>query len=684
MSQCITWLAATLLAIAATAAAAPADPYADARQQFLAAWTGVDNPPPEPAPADSEALRSYPLYSYLQAGRLEHQLKALPAASTTAWPAAKTDASTAASAAASPASTPDSVAPAPLPLDSAIESFLAPLGDQPVTRALRHAWLASLANRRVWVKYLDAYMPGRDGGDDALRCQSFAARIATGRTEGLSADIISTWLTPKGLPDTCDAAFDWLRARDALGNDLIERRARLALANGESGLARFLARSLPAETAAPLLQWADLIEQPGKAVEALIATPSRAVETDALLDGWARFARADTEAAAARLPALIEARKLDQRGASPFVLAVALAQSWSRTPGAVENFARVDPDDFDERAYEWRARAALWAGDWASVRKAIEAMPEALRKQNRWRYWAARSAEQLGDEATAQLGYAAVVPTDNWYAVLAAARLRQSFAPHPQPLSLDEIGIISLGTEPGFVRAHELLLCQLNNEASTEWRTALDAQPPERQVLAVGLAARWGWHHQAIAAAARQGLFNDYNLLYPRPFDAEVHAAAARTGLGEDLIYAIIRQESLYRADAGSRADALGLMQLLPGTARRTARRWDLPVPSRASLLIPAVNVPLGAATLKDLLDRAAGQTPLAVGGYNAGPGAVRRWLPPAPMETDRWVENIPFNETRAYVQRVAWHSLVFAWLGDRKPRDVSSWLGTIESPTAD
>jgi soluble lytic murein transglycosylase len=666
------WIAILALAAAATAAAAQTDPYADAREQFLAAWAGVDLPPPEPAAAESEALRSYPLYPYLQAGRLQHQLKALP----TALPATSSAPST--------AGTPDGAAPSPLPLDFAIESFLAPLGDQPVTRALRHDWLASLAMRHVWAKYLDVYSPERDGSDDTLRCQSFAARIALGRVDGLAAAITESWLSPKPLPETCDAAFDWLRARNALGDDLIERRARLALANGESGLGRFLARSLPSATAAPLLQWADLIEQPGKAVDALIATPSRAVENDALLDGWTRFARGDSEAAAARLPALIEARKLNPRGTSPFVLAVALAQSWSRMPGALENFARVDPDDFDERAHEWRARAALWAGDWPSVSKAIEAMPEALRNQNRWRYWAARSAQQLGDRATAQQGYAAVVPTDNWYAVLAAARLGEAFAPHPQALSVDEAGIVSLGTEPGFVRAHELLLCQLNNEASNEWRTALDAQPPERQLLAVGLAARWGWHQQAIAAAARQGLFNDYGVLYPRPFDAEVRAAAARTGLDEDLIYAIIRQESLYRADAGSRAGALGLMQLVPETARRTAKRWGLPAPSRASLLIPSVNVPLGAATLKDLLDRAAGQVPLAVGGYNAGPGAVRRWLPPAPMETDRWVENIPFNETRAYVQRVAWHSLVFAWLDDRKPRDVSNWLGTIQAPAAD
>jgi soluble lytic murein transglycosylase len=186
---------------------------------------------------------------------------------------------------------------------------------------------------------------------------------------------------------------------------------------------------------------------------------------------------------------------------------------------------------------------------------------------------------------------------------------------------------------------------------------------------------------QAIAAAARQGLFNDYDVLYPRPYDADVRKAAALSGLPEELVYAIIRQESLYRSDAASKAGALGLMQLLPETARRTANRAGLPQPTRAALLVPAVNIPLGAAFLGYLVDRAGGQDVLAIAGYNAGPGAVRRWLPAAPLDTDVWVENIPFNETRAYVQRVAWHELVFAWLVDRKPRETAHWLGVVRAP---
>lgn len=647
-------------AAAPAASAGASDPDAAARAEFLAAWSTVATTPRDNAPPDSDALRRYALYPYLQAARLERGLEQLPA------PPAGTAPTT------------------PLPVDTQIESLLAALGDQPVARSLRRDWLQNLAARRAWTQYLDAYQWERDDGDVGLRCASFNARIALDRTQDLPASVVATWLTGRSLPNSCDPAFDWLRARGTLGNELVQQRARLALANGESALARFLAKSLPAPTAAPLLQWASLIDSPQASVQALVAGPDRPVEPQALLDGWQRFARADAAAAADLFPSLVAARKLDDVAASPYALAVALAQSWSRLPRALEFFARVRLEDFDERAHEWHARAALWAGDWARATQAIAAMPESLRTQNRWRYWAARAAEVRGDAAAARAGYAAVVGTDNWYAVLAAARLKQPYAPTLQPLPLDDAQIAMLATAPGFVRAHELLLCQLDGEAGTEWRAATEKLTPAEQLQAVGLAARWGWHIQAISDAAKQRVFNDYDLLYPRPYDDDVRAAAARTGLPPELIYAIIRQESLYRANAGSKAGALGLMQLLPGTAARTARKFDLPVPTRASLLIPSVNIPIGAAELRSLIDRADGQVPLATAGYNAGPAAARRWLPPSPMATDTWVENIPFNETRLYVQRVAWHTLVFAWLADRRPRDVSSWLGTIQAPAVD
>src|SRR5690606_9130946 len=179
----------------------------------------------------------------------------------------------------------------------------------------------------------------------------------------------------------------------------------------------------------------------------------------------------------------------------------------------------------------------------------------------------------------------------------------------------------------------------------------------------------------------QQRIFNDYALLYPQPYDREVHSASRLTSLQPELIYGVMRQESLYRADAVSSAGARGLLQLLPETARRTARAWKRPRPSTADLLEPRVNVPLGAAQLRMLLDRFDGQIPVALAGYNAGPNAAARWLPSTSIESDIWIENIPYNETRTYVQRVLWHSIVFAWLRTGKAQRTDAWVTRIGPP---
>ena len=627
-------------------AAADSDPLADGRRQFLAAIAAADSAAPGAAAADSEVLRAYPLYPYLVSARLQKQLDDPDAA-------------------------------------PAIRAFIDTYGSQPAGLSLRRQWLMALAISKRWDDYLSVYLADLDDSV-AARCNAYTARIALGRTDGLAKLVIAEWDVPKSVPETCDPAFDWLRARGLLTPELIEHRARAALMAGESGLARYLAKSLPASAAAPILQWAELITNPKGSIDALIASPETGVEPDALLAGWRRFARKDADAAADLYPSLLVARRLDTpEAASPYAIAVGVQLALSRRPRALQFFTMGQPADFDELSWEWQVRAALWAGDWARARDAVAAMPEDLRSQNRWRYWAARSAEQLGDKKASSQGYAEVMPTDNWYAVLSAARLGKRFAPTLVPMGLNDKEMDRLAAQPAFVRARELVLCDMEPLAIGEWRAAYAELARPEQVQAIGLAARWEWYLQAIAAAAKLRIFDDYDVLYPRPYDPEVRRGASLTGLPPDLIYAIIRQESLYRADARSSAGALGLMQLLPATARHTAKAWDLPLRSTASLLQPSVNVPLGSAYLRSMYDRNGAQASLAIGSYNAGPGAIRRWLPEAPMAMDIWVENIPYNETRGYVQRVSWHMIVFGWLGDRKPRDVSGWLGTIRAPNA-
>jgi soluble lytic murein transglycosylase len=214
--------------------------------------------------------------------------------------------------------------------------------------------------------------------------------------------------------------------------------------------------------------------------------------------------------------------------------------------------------------------------------------------------------------------------------------------------------------------------------ANVEWAYGYEMLPQTARQQAVQLASRWGWHDQAITTAAQQRLFNDYALLYPQPYDRQVRAAAQVSKLPPELIYSVMRQESLYRADAVSSAGARGLLQMLPDTARRTATAWKLPRPSPDALFDPDVAITLGAANLSTLIDRFRGQTVVALAAYNAGPNAASRWIPQQAVEADVWIENIPYNETRTYVQRIVWHNLVFSWLKTGEPQKPDGWLAPV------
>lgn len=114
-------------------------------------------------------------------------------------------------------------------------------------------------------------------------------------------------------------------------------------------------------------------------------------------------------------------------------------------------------------------------------------------------------------------------------------------------------------------------------------------------------------------------------------------------------------------ADARSHVGASGLMQLMPATAKETARRFGIPLSSPQQVLNPNVNIQLGAAYLSQIYAQFNGNRVLASAAYNAGPGRVRQWLRDAGhLSFDVWVENIPFDETRQYVQNVLTYSVIY------------------------
>ena len=160
-------------------------------------------------------------------------------------------------------------------------------------------------------------------------------------------------------------------------------------------------------------------------------------------------------------------------------------------------------------------------------------------------------------------------------------------------------------------------------------------------------------------------------LYYPRAFSSEIDTLAARFGIPDHVLYALIREESYFDPRAVSSAGAIGLSQLMPVTADQVARKLGLQDPD---LRHPATNLEIGARHLKDLL-RSAGSVPKALLAYNAGLTRVRSWEKTAKgLPLDLFLEAVPFEETREYLRKILVSAVMYARLySDRDPRETAS-----------
>jgi len=630
---------AALLSILAACAAASANtpPQQTAGpEEFIAAMQRVRMNLPEPP--DSPTLKNYPIYDYLVAARLRRDL----------------------------ISTPDDA------VDPPIDQFLRAHAGQPVARTLRHEWLASLAQRRRW----DWFLPrSADVADPQLVCDRLVGRLATGDTDRLAAEALARWSIPQQQPQECASVFAWLRTQGLLTPTRQESRARAALLAENEPVAREFIAEVPAERAAPLMQWLQLLEAPKSGLNLLVMTPAVPVEPEALVAGFTRLSNTDWASASVLLPLLLARPDVTPALQSRLRRAAALGAAYARQPGAVAAFSQLSPDAIDAQVQEWRVRAALWEGDYDRALEWIAQMPSGLASQPRWRYWRARAVAATAGPETAAPLFADIAGMRDYHGYLAADRLHQTYNLNIQPSADDAAVQAELAAEPGLVRAHTLFDCDMAEDAGAEWSAVLASARPALKVQAAHLASRWGWYAQAIATLAQADDWDDVPLRYPRPYIALIEDAGKLTQVPADWILAVMRQESLFRKDAVSRADARGLMQMQPATVRAVAKRWHLPAPSRDGLFDPAVAVPLGAAYVRELLDRYGNQLGLSLAAYNAGPVSVARWLPLQAVDADIWIENIPYSETRSYVQHVLEHIVAFAVVRNAEPPRLSALL---------
>jgi soluble lytic murein transglycosylase len=290
-------------------------------------------------------------------------------------------------------------------------------------------------------------------------------------------------------------------------------------------------------------------------------------------------------------------------------------------------------------------------------------------------YWRGRAAEAAGKTALSKRFYeAAAQHVTTYYGQLSRARLGMTDLPVSEPLQGDMMVRAAL-EQRGIVQAIRLLYALDERDLATTilGEFAKRVEGADAMVALSHIATSLG-DTRAELVVGKRALYRGFALEWAAfPTTGVPQFEAIGNSVERPMTYAIARQESAFEADAVSSAGARGLMQLMPATAKLTAQRAGLPYDLDRLTSDPAYNATLGTAHLGDLVAYWRGSYLLTFAAYNAGPGNVRKWIAAygdprsEGVDTVDWVERIPFEETRNYVQRIMENLQVYRHiLGDR------------------
>jgi len=560
-----------------------------------------------------------------------------------------------------------------------VREFLTAYEGSLLASRLRRDWLRQLAKAGHWQSYLADYRPQ---SDPVLQCWQISARIETGALEGVVADATRLWLVGKSQPAQCDRAFDFLDREGAINDELRYARIRLALANNQPRLARYLARSLAdAGLGATAAAWIEAHANPHKALTHAALTDDTPRTREVVIHAISRIARTNVDHASNAWNRLADKYTFsaEEHGKVRAIIGVAAARA--EHPEQIALLAAVPREAVDDTVEKYRIRQGIRLRAWKELAQWTLTDPVGDTNVLRWRYWHARALQQLGQVDAANARFRELAQQRDYYGFLSADQLDAENRMNDHPIAPTPAETTAISARPGIVRARELFLIDLPFKARREWAFEVDHMSPRDLEVAAHLVNQWGWYDRAILALGKAASYDDLEVRFPVEHEALIRSYAAKRQVPAAVLYAIIRTESAFMDDARSPAGALGLMQVMPATGRETARRIGATLPSARALLNPEKNVMIGSAYLKQVLDRFDGSFSMAAAAYNAGPHRVRSWLPESGcVPADIWVDTIPFTETRRYVRRASFYATVYQWRLDEPIERISSRLTAVNA----
>ncbi len=576
-----------------------------------------------------------------------------------------------------------------------VEAFMARYPGSYQEDRLRNDWLLLLGQRRDWAAFAAQYPKYRMGDDKDVRCYALliehlenpaaAARIAD--------DVRKNWFAQREASDGCRAAAERLVGSKNLTAQDVWQKARLAMEANRPRAAREAVQIIAPEA---LSLVAELNNNPAQFLTGKMIAISK-VRKEIIVLALIKMATSDADGAA---------RMLDDKWGMQLT---AEERNWvwgqigkqaatRLSSDALGYFAKVSRDtDLNDDMLGWKVRAALRASReprWPLVLASINAMSEDARRDPTWVYWKARALLSTAPIAAASAPIApqraealallqSIASVRGFYEQLALEDLGQKINVPARPAALAPEEKEMARLNAGLNRAAYAIAIGLRPDGVREWNYSTNLHQrggmSDRELLAAAQFAcdRAIWD-RCINTSERTKTEIDFEQRFPTPFREPVTRRSRDIGLDPAYVYGLIRQESRFIMDARSSVGASGLMQVMPATARETARHIGLTGFTADQINDRDTNIIIGTAYLKRALDDFGGSMPLAAAAYNAGPGRPRNWRNGPVLEAAIWAENVPFSETRDYVKKVLSNTTNYAALLTGQPQSLKARLGSV------
>ena len=567
--------------------------------------------------------------------------------------------------------------------DTEIQQFLTQYAGTYAEDRLRNDWLLQLGREREWRTFAQEYPRFRMNDDREVRCYALASDALIAKPE-TAAELKRLWYAFRDTEDGCTYTAEKLHDQKKIDVLDVWRKARLAMDNNRPRAAQL---ALNIESAELGKQAVLIHADPQKYLDKRILAITKKRKELAVL-ALIRMANADPD----KTSQLLDKKwgLMLTKEEHNWVWAVIGKQAAQKLQDNAHGyFNKVTRNqDLNDDLLIWKTRAALRQGDWKAVVASIDAM-EGAKQDPTWIYWRARgqlalhtgSADPQRLEATAALQ--SIASIKGFYEQLAMEELGQPITAPAKPAALTPQEKSEAAQNAGLQRALYALSLGLRSEGNREWNYTTNLHTPggmsERDLLAAAdLACSKQVWDRCINTSDRTKTQIDFDQRFPMPLKDTVLRKSKDVQLDPAYVYGLIRQESRFIMDAKSVVGASGLMQVMPATAKWTAKKIGLTNFQLNQLNEHETNVAIGTGYLKLVLNEFDGSMPLAAAAYNAGPSRSRAWRKGTVLEAAIWAENIPFNETRDYVKKVLSNTTNYAAIITGQPQSLKARLGTV------